>query len=372
MLTMTGILPEQLRMLRLQAQHLHPRAARGDLVAVAGRLCGINAQQGPAMMLSLRARIRGLEPGDVREAINQRTLVRGWAMRGTLHLLPSRDLLWIVPLVGPAVLARNERRRGELGLTGQKVREGLAVIGILLTASGSLTRRELVDGLVRGAGITKEGQAAYHLLFAAGLSGLVCRGPDAPSGEETFRLTSDWIGRQEPLPREEALEALIRRYLAGYGPAGSEDFVSWSGLPPGDVREGWRRVQEREELAEVRVGDRILWMTGTRQVPEGEPSPPAVSLLPAFDTLVLGYHHREHVVPARYRDRVYHGGQTVPVVLVNGAAAGTWRYDRRGKTLDLSVSPFERFDRVTRELILEDAEDVGRIFGLRPAVSFRT
>ncbi|MDD1653010.1 MAG: winged helix DNA-binding domain-containing protein, partial [Methanomicrobiales archaeon] len=162
------------------------------------------------------------------------------------------------------------------------------------------------------------------------------------------------------------------RYLEGYGPAGPEDFASWSGLSPADAREGWRGVQEKGDLEEVRVGDRTLWMPGHRPVPEGEPSPPAVSLLPAFDTLVLGYFYREHVVPARYRDRVYHGGQTVPVVLVNGAAAGTWRYDRRGKTLDVTVTPFERFDAATGDLIREEAEDVGRIFGLRTEVSFLT
>ena len=365
---MTGILPRQLQLLRLKAQYLYPRAPGKDPVPVAGRLCGVNAQQGPAMLLSLRARIRGLEPGDVRQAIDQGSLVRGWAMRGTLHLLQSRDLRWIVPLIGPAILARNERRRRELGLTPGKVREGLEAIGALLAGDGSLTRAELVDGLIRRVGIAEEGQAAYHLLFAAGLSGLICRGPDTPDGGETFRLTREWIGGPDPLPREEALGALIRRYLEGYGPAGPEDVAWWSGLPLGEAREGWRRVEE--DLAGVRVAGRILGMPAAWKVPEDEPSPPAVSLLPAFDTLVLGYHHREQVVPARYRDRVFHGGQTVPVVLVNGDAAGTWRYDRRGKTLEVSVSSFERFDTVTRDLVREEAEDVGRVLGLPARVSF--
>jgi hypothetical protein len=369
-MTMPAILPDQLRMLRLQAQHLYPAAGRGDLVGVPERLCGVNAQQESAMMLSLRARIRGLEPGDVRDAIGRRALVRGWAMRGTLHLMPSRDLRWIVPLVGPGILARNTRRQRELGLTAGTVTEGLAVVDAMLTSRGTLARRDLVEGLVGKAGIPGEGQAAYHILFAAGMTGLICRGPDKPSGEETFRLTREWIGGPDPLPREEALEALIRRYLDGYGAAGVEDFISWSGLPPGEAREGWRRVQGEGGITEIQVGDRILLSPETRPVPAGVPPHPAVSLLPAFDTLVLGYHHREHVVPGRYRDRVYHGGQTVPVVLVNGAAAGTWRYDRRGKTLDVSVTPFERFNTVTRNLIREEAEDVGRIFGLPARVSF--
>ncbi|MDD1653898.1 MAG: winged helix DNA-binding domain-containing protein, partial [Methanomicrobiales archaeon] len=199
---MTGIAPASLRMLRLQAQHLYPRASRGDLVAVAGRLCGVNAQQDPAMLLSLRARIVGLEPTDVQDALGeQRTLVRGWAMRGTMHLLLSRDLGWIVPLLGPTLLARNERRRRELGLTEGVVTRGLEAIRALLTEEGSLTRAALVSGLItRGVRIEPTGQAAYHLLYTAGLTGLICRGPDTAGGEETYRLARSWIGEQpEPL-----------------------------------------------------------------------------------------------------------------------------------------------------------------------------
>jgi DNA glycosylase AlkZ-like len=376
MVTMTGIPPAQIRMIRLESQHLYPRASRGELVDVVGGLCGVNAQQGPAMILSLRARVRGLEPSDLREALgDQRTLVRGWAMRGTLHLLRSRDLGWIVPLLGPTLLARNERRRRDLGLTREKVGEGLDAIQALLASGEPLTRRALVDGLImRGVGIERKGQAAYHLLFSAGLAGLICRGPDTSDGEETYCLTRSWIGEPGSLPREGGLEVLIHRYLAGYGPAGPEDFASWSGLALAETREGWMRVQEGGDLTDVTVGDRILWLPETRWDSGGDPSPspPAVSLLPAFDTLVLGYFHREHVVPARYRDRVYHGGQTVPVVLVNGSASGTWRYDRHGKTLDIPVTPFERFDAVTRDLVEKEAEDVGRIFGLPVRVSFRT
>ncbi len=87
--------------MRLKAQRLHPRASPGEAADVVRSVCGVNAQLKPAMMLSLRARIRGAEPGDLTDLIDvQRALVRTWAMRGTMHLLFRGDAGLILPLVG--------------------------------------------------------------------------------------------------------------------------------------------------------------------------------------------------------------------------------------------------------------------------------
>ena len=86
------------------------------------------------------------------------------------------------------------------------------------------------------------------------------------------------------------------------------------------------------------------------------------NLLPAFDSLVLGYADREYLVPGRYQKEVYHGGQTVPVVLINGLVAGVWRYERRGKTLDIRVTLFGPADRAIKDLVAEETEDIRAFF----------
>jgi hypothetical protein len=88
-----------------------------------------------------------------------------------------------------------------------------------------------------------------------------------------------------------------------------------------------------------------------------------VRLLPAFDAYILGYVNRDYLVRPEHQREVYHGGQTVPVVLVDGLAAGVWRYDRQGKKLKIILSPFDRFDEETQHLIAEEAENIGRFFG---------
>jgi hypothetical protein len=68
---------------------------------------------------------------------------------------------------------------------------------------------------------------------------------------------------------------------------------------------------------------------------------------------------------------VYHGGQTVPVVLIDGLAAGTWRYERRGKRMEISVAMFEACDGVVRDLIEKEADDIGRFMGMEASLAVR-
>src|SRR5262249_31623022 len=80
--------------------HLVERAAPGEFMRVVSDICGLHAQLRSSAELSLWARIDGLTRDAVSEALWQhRALVKLWAMRGTLHLLPSAELgLWLAAL----------------------------------------------------------------------------------------------------------------------------------------------------------------------------------------------------------------------------------------------------------------------------------
>jgi hypothetical protein len=81
---------------RVRCHHLDQRAPAGSLLAVASRLCGLHAQVMSSAELTVWARVEGLDREAVRRALwEDRTLVKTWAMRGTLHLLPASELpLW--------------------------------------------------------------------------------------------------------------------------------------------------------------------------------------------------------------------------------------------------------------------------------------
>jgi hypothetical protein len=122
---------------------------------------------------------------------------------------------------------------------------------------------------------------------------------------------------------------LARRYLQGYGPAAPRDLAAWWGLPLTEAKQAWAALET--ELTELRVGGQSVWLLSPDASDWADTSAPERSarLLPAFDTYLLGYHARDFAVPPLYQDRVFHGGQLVPVILVDGGAAGTWRYERR-------------------------------------------
>ncbi|MGB8644392.1 MAG: winged helix DNA-binding domain-containing protein, partial [Anaerolineae bacterium] len=318
------ITPEQLGGLRLRAQCLTPWRSRHELVEVVRTVCGVNAQFTPAMLLSLRARIKGLTLDEVQAAIaDSRTLVRTWAVRGTLHLLAAEDARWLVALLGPRLAAQDARRRLQLGLDEEKCVQALQEMQTILAHGEPLTRWELVDRLnEQGVTIERQGQAAIHLISLAAFKSLLCLGPERANGDKTYALTRRWVGHK-PSPQPTALDTLARRYLAGYGPATLQDFAGWSGLPVAAARTAWESLRAGSEWAEVQVDGQAL-RAPTAALNALELFEPHVRLLPAFDTYLLGYADRRHVVPPRYQREVYHGGQTVPVVLVNGAAAGVW------------------------------------------------
>lgn len=351
--------------MRLKAQHLHSReSSAGEVVR---DICGVNAQLKPAMMLALRARLHGVDFRDLANLIDaRRTLVKTWAMRGTMHLLFREDLNLILPLVGPPAIAKLRSRRRELGLDEEKLARGLREIKEILEDSEPLTRGEMVDRLIgRGFGIERKGQAAYHLIACAGLKGIIVMGPERPGGVQTYVLSDLPAGK--PMPKEEALAELAKRYLLGYGPASAADFAAWSGLPAATAKKGWEQLRERGLLTDVIVDGRCLAALETEPAQEST----TVNLLPAFDTLVLGYADRDLVVPAKHNKDIYHGGQTVPVILVNGLAAGVWRYDIKGRRINVEVRPFEALDGEIMDLVEEEAEDIGHFFGLVPAIAWR-
>ncbi|MEP7293350.1 MAG: winged helix DNA-binding domain-containing protein, partial [Chloroflexota bacterium] len=245
--------------------------------------------------------------------------------------------------------------------------KGLKAIREILSDGEPLTRGEIVERLAaQGVVLDRRTQAPIHLIGLAALEGIVCLATDTPTGETTYPLAEKWIRQGKTLARDEALAELARRYLKGYAPASTRDFAGWSGLALTDAKRAWEGL--KGELVEAEVEGNLLWMPEAAKKPGKTEM--SVRLLPAFDAYLLGYADRALLVAKQHQSEVYHGGQTVPVVLVDGLAAGTWRYKRQGKRLEITVHPFEEFDGSVRELIAEEADDIGRFWGVKASLAY--
>jgi winged helix DNA-binding protein len=354
---------DQVRRDRLRAQLLagrRPRRVR-EVVAALG---GLQAQDTPASRLALRPRSGGLDEAAVRRACNQdRSVVRLWAMRGTLHLVAAEDAGWLVALLGPVFAAAGRRRRLQLGLDDAVCRRAMAALPEVL-AGGPLSRAELVGRLAaEGVRIDPRGQAPAHLVAFAALSGLLCRGPDLDGDEASYVLLEDWVGAGPSRDPEDALAELARRYLGGHGPAAPEDLAAWSGLPAGRARRAFELVAG--ELREVDLAGRRLWALAGAPATRARSGRPPVRLLGRFDDYLLGWRDRELVLDPRFARRIQAGGGWVhPAVVVDGRVAGTWRARRAAGRLDLTVEPFGRLPAGTRPGLEAEAADLGRFLGL--------
>lgn len=334
---------DQVRLLRARAQRF-AEPLNGSAAAVAqlvSHLVGVQAQDPAAAALAIRARCAGLVASQVEQArVETRSIVRTWAMRGTLHHVPSQDLGWLLGLLGPIFIRAGRGRRAQLGLDDDTGEQAAAALRQVLAQYGPLTRDEIVQRLGE-RGMKLAGQARPHLLQLAALQGLICHGP-LRGRQPTYVLVTDWIDPGPALPREDALGRLAQRYLAAFAPASPEDLAAWSGLSLLDARAGWRQIAD--QLVEVHLGGSAVWALKAQesQLSLAAGPCPVVRLVPGFDNYLLGYRSRDLILTSEHARRVYTGGGILhPVLLVDGRGAGTWKLDRRGNTISVLVEPFQ-------------------------------
>ncbi len=308
------------------ARSTSDRVAPATVVAGAA---GIQAQDERAACLSLWARGRHLDASAIdRALVGDRSVVRTWAMRGTLHLVPAEDVRWLLALLGPVFVAGSQRRYRELGLDERAGAAGVAAIGEAVAAEGPLTRAAL------GERTGTSGQALAHLVRRAALEGVICCGPHG-----TYVALADWLhGPEHEDPTgQAALGELARRHLAAFGPARPEDLAAWSGLPLARARTAWRLVEA--ELKEVVAAGRPAWVLNWtfRPLRSGHAGRskrtrrPSVRLLPAFDTYLLGHKSRELIVEDRFSRRVWPGGGWIhSTVVADGKVVATWKLNTVG------------------------------------------
>jgi hypothetical protein len=149
----------------------------------------------------------------------------------------------------------------------------------------------------------------------------------------------------------------VRRYLAAFGPASRKDIAQWSHLRSGDLEPVLARLSLRR-FRDDRGGE----LLDVPRAPLPDPDTPApVRFLPTWDAVLLVHARRTGVLPERYRPLIFRtkNPPSVPTFLVDGAVAGSWRYDA-GR---VSWEPFERLDRAVRREVDQEAERLAVLHG---------
>jgi hypothetical protein len=366
---------------RRMARHALTEPATGLGPAdIAGVLCGAHAQVGSAAELSIGRRIAGATRADVRRALwEDRTLVKTFGPRGTVHLLSAADLpMWTGALqaLPSSVPAHPEPVR----FTPEQADEVIEAIGEVL-AEDELTVDELTQAIVDQAG-PWAGEATMEafggrwprwrqLTSTAAHRGMLCFGPTR-GAKVTYTNPRRWLPGFRPDDGEGALRTLLGRYLYAYGPATPQHFARWLSIPPQRALELFEELAGELEPIELdgEPGWTLAGDTGTPPQPHR-----GIRLLGYFDAFVVAGQPRERLYPGPAATRALSpAGQAgnYPVLLVDGVVGGVWHQRRSGRRLAITVEPLGELTTRQRRQLEDEVDLVGAVMEATPTLTVGT
>ncbi|WP_222717411.1 DNA glycosylase AlkZ-like family protein [Listeria portnoyi] len=136
----------------------------------------------------------------------------------------------------------------------------------------------------------------------------------------------------------EAMMTLIRRYLAGYGPATWDDFRHWSGLNIGEIKPAIAMLAAEIDTFTLE-GKTYHALKGEKPVPASE----KVFLSGKFDQSVIAYKDPTWIMTEAQRKSAWTvNGHCSAIIIVGNRAIGLWKYEWKKETLQFTISYFEK------------------------------
>jgi hypothetical protein len=305
---------------------------------------GLQTQYAPAGYLGLWSRLEGFRRPDLTSALADRSAVQATVMRATIHVVSAADY-W------PFAIATRPSRAEWYRRAARRELEGLDLDG-----AAAALREALRFGPLRQDELIRRLEAAGHprsIWNGVAQHVDLVRVPPSGTWEQRranlYGLAEDWLPRPD-LDEPEAAVHLVRSYLRGFGPAEPGDVASWAGLTITDTRRAINELELRRFRDEH--GHELIDLPDAPLPDPGTPAP--VRFLPTWDANLLVHARRTGILPEPYRARIFstRTPHSFPTFLVDGAVAGTWRYED-GR---IEVKPFEALGTKVRRQVEDEAE----------------
>lgn len=334
---------------RAACHGLYPNVGLTTIEELASAHAGLHAARLPTPFVTLRARLPGFAAKELRQALEPGgSMIKLRTCRRTLHIYPLSE----------AGAAHNATLRLRLAACAAILRR-LGKDPTILTRLAPLVREALLGGPLPHRELERQVLAAPLQIRARQdvLSELVRLAIKWlwESGELVYRNAADSLHRERRefhlthlahpalqlnhIDTGQAIQVLLRRYLAAFGPASIDDFQWWSGLTRGEITPALEAV--RPELTDVRLAGRpeplLLLAEHEPRLLSAEPLPNNhVDLLAHEDPSLKGYFTTRHrYVDDRHRSVLFNTiGEARPSIAVAGRCVGTWHFDRRTRTIN--------------------------------------
>lgn len=362
----------------LERHHLIDRAPKEDAIEVVDDILGLNAQGALNYNISLWNRVSGLENDFISRALNEdRSLVRSWLMRDTVHIVPSASVHTLRRALRSSLMREWNRWTIKTGRKDDSSSWEPHYAGILeALESGPQTMAEIVHQ----AGRSGEDDRATisRIVREMSLTGLVChattKGPWYHNAEHAFARVDRWL--PEPpyeITEREAGARLAEMYLEAYGPASVSDFSYWSGMRVREAAPIFEQISGSTE--EVRIegkrGKYLILGGDTDALSRAGEEPSWARLLPQFDALIMGHSDKSRFLDPQMKGEIFlPRADVAATILVDGQVYGTWSI-RKKKNWEVSLSPFHRPELDMRELVENEIDDLRRFTGFDIDVEWR-
>jgi len=346
---------EQLAYHNLERHSLIDRAPAVDAIRVIEDICGLNAQGALNYNLSLWARVEGLGNQFIRDALRDKTLLRSWFMRNTVHIMTTRQAFVACPALRESLVQEWNRWTVK---TGSKERpDSIVHYDEVLAAleEGPLSMSELLERYIPVSDHPR--RILSRTVREMSLKGLVCnaepRGPWYHDTEHTYADVKRWVPGMTEAEKNWAQVSLMTKYLRAYGPATVQDYAYWTGMKVSAAREVLRRIDSELVAVEASGQKGKLYVPGdTLQELDRVEVVPLVRLLPKFDALIMGQRDKIRFRDEAARKRVFlPAAEVSATVLVDGRVEGVWVMKKEGDAWSLSVELFRELDEEHRDLL---------------------
>jgi Winged helix DNA-binding domain len=336
----------------LARQLLLSRDARTPEEAIE-QVAGLQAQLARPPFIGLWSRLSSFDRADLLRALHARTIVRVTAMRGTLFLLSAPDYRAWRGALQPALT------RGVESISGVPLTQ-LDLPAAEAVARAFLGKQAATFDAIRNHLMPRFPSVnVRHLAYALRMTLPLVQVPDPEAswgypGAAGFALADRWL-KTKVSTTAVSPAALVRRYLAAFGPASVADAQTWSGLQKlGPVFD-----DIREELVTFR-DERKRELFDLPKAPRPASDTPApVRFVPDWDNVVLGHQDRTRVIADEHRARISTRNlQIAATFLVDGMVAGSWSIARKGRAATLVMEPFVKIAMKDQAALREEAEQV--------------
>lgn len=333
-----------------QMRLINQKLVKTDLtspVDVVSWMGAIQAQDYTMSRWAVGSRLKTSTDRLITEAVDNGAIIRTHILRPTWHLVTADDIRWMMPLSGPRVRVATRASDKFYGFTDEIVTRNNKTVAAIIEKKGSLTRPQ-IEAEFNKLGIkTDYFNFMAYVMMCAELDGVVCSGR-GDGAKQTYCLFEERVGKLTPLPEDEALEKLARKYFTSHAPATLQDFMWWSGLSTTQARLGMKLIKSDFEVVVADGGE--YWVN--RSFNGSLEHDSDIHLLPAFDEFIVSYRERRHIFEnTDYSKIITRNGIFKPAITCGGKVLGLWKRLKKKEAIAVETELFSKVNKKDQQNI---------------------